>query len=479
MSPTDIALLTPLMLLAGGVLTLLLLGAWKVNAKLIGGLSAAGFVALAWWMTVSPEVGGTQLITVMGAEVALAGFSPFTNLAQVAMLVLAAACVPLLASGLREAHRPEAYVLLGLAVVGGFLLSVSQDLLVFYLGLELMSFPLYILAAFRRDDARSSEAALKYFVLGGLVSGLMLFGLSLIYAMVGSTHYGAIQAAIAVGASPLLLVGCALVLVAVLFKLSVAPFHMWTPDVYEGSPTAVTAVMASLPKLAAAVALVRLLYGPMAGLVGVWQPALAGLAMLSMFGGAVLAIVQSSLKRLLAYSTIANIGFVLVGILAGSPAGAGAVMFYLFTYGLLQIGLFAVVLELEQAGLTRVSDLTGLAKRNLRLAVALPALLFSLAGVPPLVGFFAKLGVFGAAVGAGWTSVVIVGVVASVVACFYSLWLIKVMVFDVPADEAPVGEPWHGTLATVGVTCAALALLLGLLPNALWVLALPAGHAVF
>lgn len=479
MTPTDITLLTPLMLLAGGVLALLLLGAWKVHAKVVGGLAAAGAVGLAGWMVAHPAVGGAQMITVMNTEVSLAGFSPFTNLAQVAMLVLAAACVPLLSAGLKEAHRAEAYVLLGLAVIGGFLLTVSQDLLVFYLGLELLSFPLYVLAAFKRDDARSSEAALKYFVLGGLVSGLMLFGLSLIYAMVGSTHYGAVQLAVASGASPLLLVGCALIVISVLFKLSVVPFHMWTPDVYEGSPTAVTAVMASLPKLAAAVVLVRLLYGPMAGLVGTWQPALAGLAMLSMFGGAVLAIVQSNLKRLLAYSTIANIGFVLVGILAGSPAGASGVMFYLFTYGVVQIGLFAVVMELEQAGITRVSDLTGLAKRNVRLAVVFPALLFSLAGVPPLVGFFAKLGVFGAAVGTGWTSVVIVGVVASVVACFYSLWLIKVMVFDAPVDERPVGEPWHGTLATVGIVCAALALMMGLLPNALWVLALPAGHAVF
>lgn len=477
MTPLEISLLTPLMMLAGGVLLMLLLGAWKMPARDVGGVTLVGFVALAGWMLFHPVVGGAQMITVMGFEVPLVGFSAFSNLAQVMMLLLAAACVPVLAAGLREAHRAEAYVLLGLVVVGGFLLSVAQDLLVFYLGLELLSFPLYILAAFRRDDSRSSEAALKYFVLGGLVSGLMLFGLSLVYAMVGSTHYAAVQAAVAGGASPLLLVGCALIVLAVVFKLSVMPFHMWTPDVYEGSPTAVTAVMASLPKLAAAVVLVRLLYGPMAGLVGVWQPALAGLAILSMFGGAVLAVVQGNLKRLLAYSTIANIGFVLVGVMAGSPAGASAVLFYLFVYGLLQIGLFAVVLELEQAGLTRVADLAGLARRNARLAVVLPALLFSLAGVPPLAGFFAKVGVFAAAVGAGFTPVVVVGVVASVVACFYSLWLIKVMAFDPPADETPVGR--FGTLAVVGFVAAVVALAVGLFPNLLWVLALPAGHAVF
>lgn len=479
MTPNDLTLLTPMMLLAGGVMLLLLLGAWRVKAGVVGGLGAVGFGGLAAWMLAYPAVGGAQYIPLMDGEVALVGFSAFSNLAQIAMLVIAAACVPLLAAGLREAHRAEAYVLLGLSVTGGFLLASAQDFLVFYLGLELLSFPMYVLAALRRDDARSSEAALKYFVLGGLVSGLMLFGLSLIYAMVGSTHYGAVQLAVAQGADPLLLVGCALVAVSVLFKLSVMPFHMWTPDVYEGSPTAVTAVMASLPKLAAAVALVRLLYGPMAGLLDTWQPALAGLAMLSMMGGAVLAIVQTNLKRLLAYSTIANIGFVLVGILAASPAGASAVMFYLFTYGLLQVGLFAVVLELEKAGITRVAELAGLGRRNMRLAVVLPVLLFSLAGVPPLVGFFAKMGVFGAAVGTGWAAVVIVGVVASVVACFYSLWLIKLMAFDAPADPTPVGEPWHGTLATVALVCAALALLLGLLPNTLWELALPAGQAVF
>jgi NADH-quinone oxidoreductase subunit N len=245
----------------------------------------------------------------------------------------------------------------------------------------------------------------------------------------------------------LLATGLALVILALMFKLSAVPFHMWTPDVYEGSPTPTTTIMAALPKLAAFVLLVRLLNGPLSGLTDLWQPALSILAILSMLVGAMIAIIQTNLKRLLAWSTIANVGFILTGVVAANVNGHAGILFYLATYGMTQIGLFAVAQELELRQITTVPQLTGFAARNPRVAATLLVLLFSLAGVPPLVGFFAKIGVFGAAVSAGFGPLVVVGVAASVVAAFYSLWLIKLMYFD-PAPASGDNETtWTHPLA--------------------------------
>ncbi len=468
----DLTLLLPLITLALAAMGLLMLGVFTKRADVTAVLAAATLAGVAYYTLHTPAMGAVA----MGGGATGLQFSPFTHVAQVVLLVLGAVAMGLMP--VMTPHRPEMYVMMMLSIVGMGVLMAATDFLSFYVGLELMSFPLYIMAAWQRENVKSSEAALKYFVLGGLVSGLFLFGVSLVYAATGGLTFGTLAQAVGQGASPLLLVGCALVGISLVFKLSLVPFHMWTPDVYEGAPTPVVAFMGALPKLAASVALIRLLQGPMAGLVHLWQPALAGLAVASMVVGSSIAIMQSNLKRLLAWSTIANVGFIMVGVVAFNAMGNGAVLFYGAVYGLTSLGLFAAVAVLEHNGRTEVADIAGLGRTHPVLATALAVLLFSLAGVPPLAGFMAKLGVFSAAVEAGQMGVAIAGVLASVIAVFYSLWLIKVMVFDSPADNA---RPIHSALLPVVVIglSVAVAVLLGIFPDVLGTLTLPAGGVVF
>lgn len=475
----DLHLTTPLIALAIAALVTLLMSAWRVPATAIGGATGLGLLGLAAHMTLNPAVGPAFL----AAGAPLLQFSAYTNLAQVILLVLAAISILLVRPALaaNKSNRGEFYVLLILSLCGMFTLTSATNLLTFYLGLELMSFPLYIMCAFYRNDSKSSEAALKYFVLGGLVSGLLLFGVSLVYAASGALSFAALHQAVGQGFTPLMATGLALIILAVMFKLSTVPFHMWTPDVYEGSPTPTTTIMAALPKLAAFIFLVRLLNGPLSGLTDLWQPALALLAILSMLAGAMVAIIQTNLKRLLAWSTIANVGFILTGVVAANVNGHAGVLFYLATYGVMQIGLFAIAQELELRQITTIPQLAGFAARNPRIATTLLVLLFSLAGVPPFVGFFAKIGVFGAAVAAGFGPLVVVGVAASVVAAFYSLWLIKLMYFDAPSQTAPTSEEasWMSPLAMVSLLAAISALVLGILPSLLANFTLPAATALF
>lgn len=470
-------LTTPLITLAILAMALLMLGAFSRNAKLVGACTFAGMLALGGYTFTHPAV-GQAFLTSQGP---LLSFSSFTNLAAVLLLGLGA-----LASLLNgpfytqhKAYRPEIYVLFTLSLAGMMVLMAAADMLTLYLGLELMSFPLYILAATLRENAKSSEAALKYFVLGGLTSGLLLFGISLVYASTGTVHFGGIMSALA-GAgdsalqNPLLLVGLALVLVAFLFKLSVVPFHMWTPDVYDGAPTPVTALMAALPKLAVIVALIRFVEGPLATQAALWQPALAALAVLSMVLGSAVAIIQTNLKRLLAWSTIAHVGFVFTGVVAASLNGASGVLLYLTIYGLTTLGLFAALISLNA---TTTDDLKGLAQTRPMMAVTMLVLLFSLAGVPPFAGFMAKFAVFSSAVQAGYTWLALAGVLASVVAAFYSLWLVKLMYFDTPTQVNPNAPSPH--LNVVMAVAVAGTVLLGIFPELLANLTLPAATALF
>jgi NADH-quinone oxidoreductase subunit N len=479
MTPQDLLLLAPILILAIASLKLLMVGSFTRSANATGVLAGASCLVAAAVLVYLPSTGPVFPLEGGGH---LVQFSPFGNMASLLMLLLALPCLPLLAGGLKgKAHRPEVYVLLVLSLTGMLLLVSAANLLTLYMGLELMSFPLYILAAYLRDDAKSSEAGLKYFVLGSLATGLMLFGISLLFASIGTLSFNGLFGAInrdlfGGNIPPLVLMGATLTLLGALFKLSVVPFHMWTPDVYEGAPTPVTAIMGVLPKLAAFVLLVRLLHGPFAGLQYLWQPALAYLAIASMLVGGTLAVVQTNLKRLLAYSTIANVGFIMVGVVAATAQGSSGVLFYLAVYAVTTLGIFATLMA---SGAHTVDDLKGLAQRSPWLAASFLLFLFSLAGVPPLAGFMGKLTVFMAAVQAGYAPLAIVGVLASVIALFYSLWLVKVIYFDAPEADAKPLPAIHPALPSVIMLAAVVTLALGLFPVILTDFTLPAAAGIF
>lgn len=331
-------------------------------------------------------------------------------------------------------------VLILLSTVGMMMMVSAGDLISLYLGLELQSLALYVLAAFARDSVRSAEAGLKYFVLGALSSGMLLYGASLIYGFTGTTNFAGIAAVAKSTASPDnigLIIGLVFLLVGLAFKISAVPFHMWVPDVYEGAPTPVTAFFAGAPKIAAFALLVRVLFASFPGLTAQWQQIITVLALASMIVGALGAIGQTNIKRLMAYSSIGHVGFALVGLAAGTVEGIEAVLLYLAIYLAMTVGTFACVLAMrrDDEPVEGISALAGLAENNLTLATIFAVLLFSLAGVPPLAGFVAKLWVFSAAVKAGLYPLAIIGVLASVVALFYYLRIVKVMFFDEPAEQ--------------------------------------------
>ena len=322
-----------------------------------------------------------------------------------------------------------------LSVLGMMLMISAGDLIALFLGIELQSLALYVVAAIRRDSVRSSEAGLKYFVLGSLSSGMLLYGCSLIYGFTGSIDFSVIAhaaqgqpAAQTVG----LTIGLVFLLVGLAFKIGAVPFHMWTPDVYEGAPTPVTAFFAAAPKLAAMALLIRVLLTAFPGIATQWQQIIVFLSIASMLLGAFAAIGQANIKRLMAYSSIGHIGYALIGVAANSETGIQAVLVYLAIYLFMTVGAFACILSMRvKDGLIEDIDaLSGLAKTNLPMAFVLAMILFSMAGVPPLAGFFAKLYVFGAAIEAHLYALAVIGVLASVVAAYYYLRVVKIMFFD-------------------------------------------------
>jgi NADH-quinone oxidoreductase subunit N len=343
--------------------------------------------------------------------------------------------------------RYEIPVLVLLATVGMLMMVSANDLIALYLGLELQSLALYVLAAVRRDDVRSSEAGLKYFVLGALSSGMLLYGASLLYGFTGSTSFAGI-ASVAQGEAAAgnlgLIAGLVFLLVGLAFKVSAVPFHMWTPDVYEGAPTPVTAFFAAAPKLAAMALLTRVLAAAFPGLLAEWQQIVVFLAIASMLLGAVAAIGQTNIKRLMAYSSIGHVGFALVGLAAGSEQGIEGLLVYLAIYLVMTLGTFACILAMRRPDqpVEEIGELAGLAENNLPMAFVLAMLLFSLAGVPPLAGFFAKFYVFAAAVKAGLYALAVIGVLASVVGAFYYLRIVKLMFFDEPKAKFAAVEPY-------------------------------------
>ena len=339
--------------------------------------------------------------------------------------------------------RAEYPVLLLFAAVGMGMMASATNLMSLYVGLELNSLAAYVLASFMRRDTRSAEAGLKYFVLGALASGILLYGISLLYGFSGTTDYAGVAKALGDGVSIGELFGIVFLLSGIAFKVSAVPFHMWTPDVYEGAPTPVTAFFASAPKVAAIAMLVRVSITGMGTATQTWQQIIIFMALASIVWGAIGAIGQSSIKRLLAYSSINNVGFALVGLAAGTEAGVAAIMSYMAIYIVMTLGRFLCVLQMRDASgraVETIASLSGLSQTHKGLAAAFAIFMFSLAGIPPLFGFWAKFLVFEAAVKAGFFPLAAFGIAASVIGAFYYLKIIKTMYFDEPAEPYARGE---------------------------------------
>jgi NADH-quinone oxidoreductase subunit N len=346
-------------------------------------------------------------------------------------------------------------VLVLLATTGMLMMISANDLIALYVGLELQSLALYVVAAFQRDSARSSEAGLKYFVLGALSSGMLLYGASLVYGFTGSTDFADIAAAVQPsGANIGLIFGLVFLMAGFAFKISAVPFHMWTPDVYEGAPTPVTAFFAAAPKLAAMALTVRVLITAFPAVTAQWQQIVTFLAIASMALGSFAAIGQTNIKRLMAYSSIGHMGYALVGLAAGTTEGVQGVIIYLAIYLAMTLGTFACILAMRRNGrmVEDIDQLSGLSSTRPLMAFLLAMLLFSLAGIPPLAGFFAKFYVFLAAIHAGLYALAVIGVLLSVVGAYYYLRIVKIMYFDAPAERfEPMDMPLAAVLGITGL----------------------------
>ena len=329
-------------------------------------------------------------------------------------------------------NQPEYPVLILFSVLGMVLMTSSKNLISLYMALELQSLPLYVIAAINRDNLKSSEAGLKYFILGALSSGLLLFGMSLVYGAVGDTSFSSISEVSSQNMSSILLVGLVFILSGLAFKISLVPFHMWTPDVYEGAPTPVTAFFAIVPKIAAITILVRITFSAFDNAVTSWQQIIIFLSLLSMILGSFAAIMQTNLKRLMAYSSIAHMGYALVGVASGLLEGVSGVLIYMAIYIIMNVGAFIIILSMRRDNqiVEEIYDLKGISKTHPFLAFSFVTILFSMAGIPPLAGFFGKWLVFYSAVNANLVFLAIIGVLTSVVGAFYYLRVIKIMYFD-------------------------------------------------
>ncbi len=406
-------------------------------APLLVWVTAALMALLAIWI----GMGGSGTRTAFGGMINDDGFARF---AKVTILLSAAAVLVLGQDYMerRDILRFEYPILVALSVVGMMVMVSAGDLMALYMGLELQSLALYVIASLRRDNLKSTEAGLKYFVLGALSSGLLLFGASLVYGFAGTTLFSGIIAA-ADGQTPLgLLIGLVLVISGLAFKISAVPFHMWTPDVYEGAPTPITAFFATAPKVAALGLFARVVHDAFGGVIADWQQVLAALSLLSMFLGAIAAIGQTNIKRLMAYSSIAHMGYALMGLAAGTAFGVQAMLVYVAIYVTMNVGTFAFILSMERDGqpVTDIRSLNLYSRAEPGRALAMLILLFSLAGVPPLLGFFGKLYVLRAAYEGGLAWLAVAGVVASVIGAFYYLRIVYYMYFGEEGSTLETGR---------------------------------------
>ncbi|MBA4789100.1 MAG: NADH-quinone oxidoreductase subunit NuoN [Rhizobiales bacterium] len=434
----------PELVLALAAIVLLLIGAIKGerSANLVTGLAIAVLAAVLLLVLLKPVVP----LTAFNGSLVIDPFSRFMK-----ALALLGATVSLIMSVdwlNREGQNKFEYaVLVVISTLGMMMLVSAGDLIALYLGLELMSLSLYVIAAINRESVRSTEAGLKYFVLGSLSSGMLLYGASLIYGFTGTVNFEGIAKA---ATSPTLglVFGIVFVMAGLCFKVSAVPFHMWTPDVYEGAPTPVTAFFATAPKVAAMAVFLRVAVEALPNVTHAWQQIITFVSIASMVLGAFAAIGQRNIKRLLAYSSIGHMGFALVGLAAATPQGVRGVMVYMTIYVAMTLGSFACVLAMRRNGraVETIDDLAGLARTRPLMALALAGLMFSLAGIPPLAGFLAKYYVFLAAIQAGLYGLAVIGVLASVVGAYYYLRVVKIMYFDEPADAF---DPMPGELKAV------------------------------
>ena len=439
MQPGDLTIVFPELVLAIYSLLALLVGAYFGKDKLASMMlwaTSGLLLAIALWIGLQ---GG-------GRGVAFGGMfidDGFARFAKIVILVSAASVLLMSEKYMVERGllRFEYPILIALAAIGMMVMVSAGDLIALYMGLELQSLALYVVAALRRDSVKSTEAGLKYFVLGALSSGLLLYGASLTYGYSGTTLFSGIIAATEGTNSLGLLIGLSFIAAGLAFKVSAAPFHMWTPDVYEGSPTPVTAFFATAPKMAAMGLFARVVHDAFGGIVGDWQQIVAFLSVVSMFLGAVAAIGQTNIKRLMAYSSIAHMGYALMGLAAGTAFGIQAMLVYMAIYVTMNIGTFAFILSMERDGapVVTINSLSLYSKKSPTKALAMLVLLFSLAGVPPLVGFFGKYYVLLAAVEADLAWLAVAGVIASVIGAFYYLRIVYLMYFGGEESELDAG----------------------------------------
>jgi NADH-quinone oxidoreductase subunit N len=460
MIATDLAIVMPELFLAIFAMLGLLAAVYTSKDEMASTLvwaTAVVFVAAAFYIGVTGE----------GTHVAFGGMfvdDAFSRFAKVTIL-LSGAAVLLVGQDFMAKNdllRFEYPMLIALATVGMMVMVSAGDLMVLYMGLELQSLALYVVAALRRDSVKSTEAGLKYFVLGALSSGMLLYGASLVYGFAGTTLFsGIIETAMAGDISIGLLFGLVFLIAGLAFKVSAAPFHMWTPDVYEGSPTPITAFFATAPKVAAMALFARVMHDAFGNAVGDWQQIVAFLAVFSMFLGSIAAIGQADIKRLMAYSSIAHMGFALMGLAAGTAQGVEAMLIYMAIYVTMNIGTFAFIMTMEKDGrhITDVSALHSFSSKEPLKAMALLVLMFSLAGVPPLLGFFGKYGVLLAAVDGGLAWLAIAGVIASVIGAFYYLRIVYYMYFGEERDGL---DGAMGTVQWTALVGAAVVMVLGI-----------------
>lgn len=448
---TALAHCLPELILAAGVLVLVFFGALRgkesdgpVTEIAVGLLGLAIVVILLSSKTTAVVFGGAFIDD---------GFGRFMK-----VLTLSGSLITLVMSQdflVREKiDKFEFPILILLSTLGMLMLISAAGLIALYLGLELMSLALYVIAAFHRDDIRASEAGLKYFVLGALSSGMLLYGASLLYGFAGTVSFVGIAATIHGQASLGAVFGLVFLMAGLAFKMSAVPFHMWTPDVYEGAPTPVTAFFASAVKMAAVAITLRVILTAFPGIALQWKQIVIFISLMSMGLGAFAAIGQANIKRLMAYSAIGHIGFALVGLAAGGEAGVSGVLAYMAIYLVMTLGTFAGILlmRIDGKGVENISDLAGLARTDGVMAFFLAVMMFSLAGIPPLAGFFAKWYVFNAAIQAGLYSLAVIGVLSSAVAAFYYLRIVKVMYFDEPAPAFDPSAPApRAVLAVTGL----------------------------
>jgi NADH-quinone oxidoreductase subunit N len=455
MDSTVLHVVLPELILALGAIVLLMIGVFSPNAEAAGRtvswLAIAVLVAAA--IAIFSQSGASSIFN--DAFVS----DGFTRFLKIVILVGAALTLLMTFDNFGRAKLLlfEYPVLILLATLGMLMMVSANDLIALYLGLELQSLALYVIAAFNRDDVRSSEAGLKYFVLGALSSGMLLYGASMLYGVTGSTSYATIAAVAKIPEMATnigLTFGLVFVLVGLAFKIAAVPFHMWTPDVYQGAPTPVTAFFAGAPKIAAMALLLRFTQAALPGIAPEWQQIVIFLSIASMVLGAFAAIGQNNIKRLLAYSSIGHVGFALLGLAANSTEGTTGVLIYLAIYVAMTLGAFACVLSMRRGDsyVENISDLSGLARTDLTFATILALLMFSLAGIPPLAGFWAKWYVFLPAIKAGLYPLSVIGVVSSVIGAYYYLRIVKVMFFDEPAEAFAPRE--GGTFAVMALSAA-------------------------